>query len=237
MKQLAIISGTIPLRKKGIFGNLSEREIDTEFGKAIAFISDTVVFIPRHGHDPVNYILPHQINHQANMKALQNLGVTEILGINSTGSLKKELAPGMIVIPDDFITLTGTPTAVSGKPLHITPVLSDDVRNHCMEAARDCGIDVVDGGVYWQTTGPRFETKAEIRMMSQYADLVGMTMASEALIAQELGLSYASICSIDNYGHGLVEKGLTLEEIVQNARSNTNTIMKILARYIERRQG
>lgn len=237
MEPLAIISGTIPLDKEGIFGNFTEREIDTEYGKALAFISDAVVFIPRHGHDPDHYILPHVINHQANMKALQNIGVKEVLGINSTGSLKKDLHPGMIVIPDDFIALTETPTAIYSKPLHITPVLSGDVRKRCMEAARDCKIDVVDGGVYWQTTGPRFETQAEIRLMSQFADLVGMTMASEAVIAQELGLSYASICSIDNYGHGLVEKALTLEEIVQNARSNTNTIMKILARYIERRQG
>ena len=95
-----------------------------------------------------------------------------------------------------------------------------------MAAARDCGINVVNGGVYWQTKGPRFETKAEIRMMSQFADLVGMTMASEAVIAQELGLSYASLCSVDNYANGLGERELTVDEILQHARRNADCSVK-----------
>jgi 5'-methylthioadenosine phosphorylase len=73
-------------------------------------------------------------------------------------------------------------------------------------------------------------------MMSRFADLVGMTMASEAAIAQELGLSYAALCSGDNYGHGIGEKELTIDEILQHARRNTDVILKIVARYIERRR-
>jgi len=237
MEPLGIISGTIPLQGKEIFGNLKKRILDTEYGKARVFFSDTIAFIPRHGDDPGHYVLPHLINHQANMKALKDLGVREVIGVNSTGSLKKKLKPGMIVVPDDFITLPGTPTAIHGKAHHITPGFSDDMRRQWLEAARECKINVVAGGVYWQTAGPRFETRAEIRMMSRFADLVGMTMASEAVIAQELELSYAALCSVDNYGHGLVEKALTLEEIVQNARRNTEAIMKIISRYIERRKG
>jgi 5'-methylthioadenosine phosphorylase len=236
MKTLGIISGTIPLQDRKIFGNLEKRNVNTEYGTACVYLSDIVAFIPRHGSDSGHYILPHLINHQANMKALRDLGVTEVVGVNSTGSLKKKLKPGRIVIPDDYITLPGTPTIASGKPLHITPGLSDKVRRQWLEAARDCRIKVIDGGVYWQTTGPRFETRAEIRMMSRFADLVGMTMASEAVIAQELELPYAALCSVDNYGHGLVEKALTMEEIVQNARRNTEAIMKIISRYIERRR-
>jgi len=237
MEPLGIISGTVPLQGEKIFGNLKKRNLDTEYGKVLVFLSDTIAFIPRHGSDPGHYILPHLINHQANMKALKDLGIREVMGVNSTGSLKKKLKPGMIVVPDDFITLPGTPTAIHGRPLHITPGLNDEVRRQWLEAARDCKINVIDGGVYWQTTGPRFETMAEIRMMSRFADLVGMTMASEAVIAQELELSYAALCSVDNYGHGLVEKPLTIEEIVQNARRNTEAIMKIVSRYIERRKG
>lgn len=235
MKPLGIISGTIPLRGNKIFANLKEKELETEFGKAIVFLSDTVVFIPRHGKDSRHYILPHQINHQANLMALKRLGIQEVVGVNSTGSLRKELKPGMIIVPDDFIILSGTPTAVYRKGMHITPRLNPEVRKRLIEAAHDCGIRVIDGGVYWQTTGPRFETRAEIRMISQFADLVGMTMASEAVIAQELGLSYSALCSVDNFGHGLVEKELTLEEILQNARRNTETIMKIVVTYMKRR--
>ena len=67
-----------------------------------------------------------------------------------------------------------------------------------------------------------FETKAEIAMMSRYVDLVGMTMGSEAVIAQELGLAYASICSVDNYAHGLGEKALTMDEIVRMPKETPN---------------
>jgi len=237
MEPLGIISGIILLQDKGILGNLEEKEITTEFGKAFVFLSDAIAFIPRHGKDPKHHIPPHLINNLANLKALKDVGVREVISINSTGSLKKKFKPGTIVVPDDFITFAGTPTTLSKKALHITPKLSDEVRKQWIEAARECGIKVADGGVYWQTTGPRLETKAEIAMMSRFADLVGMTMASEAVIAQELGLLYAALCSVDNYGHGLGEKELTIDEILAHARRNTDVIIKIVTRYIERRKG
>jgi len=237
MEPLGVISGIILLQRAGIFDNLEEREVTTEFGKALVFASDAVAFIPRHGKDPGNHILPHLINQRANLKALKDLGVNEIISINSTGSLKQELKPGMVVIPDDFIVLYGTPTTVCAEALHITPKLCEGVRQNLIETAHDCGIDIVNGGTYWQTAGPRFETKAEIRMMSQNADLVGMTMASEAIVAQELGMSYASICSVDNYGHGLGEKELSIEEILLHARKNADVIVNIVMRYMERRKG
>jgi 5'-methylthioadenosine phosphorylase len=236
MEPIGIISGTVPLKGKGIFKNLKKNHLNTAYGKACIFLSDTVAFIPRHGDNPDHYILPHMINHQANMKAMKDLGIKEVVGINSTGSLKPSWTPGMLLMPDDFIALQGTPTAVCERPVHITPVLSGDVRRKCLEAARDLKADVVDGGTYWQTAGPRFETKAEIRMMSHFADLVGMTLASEAIVAQEMELSYASICSVDNYAHGLVEKALSIQEIEYNARRNTDIIMEIVSRYIGRRK-
>jgi 5'-methylthioadenosine phosphorylase len=81
--------------------------------------------------------------------------------------------------------------------------------------------------------GPRLETKAEIRMMANYADIVGMTMANEAVIALEMGLPYASACSIDNYGNGLVEKPLSMEEIITGTRKNADMMMRLLERYVE----
>lgn len=71
-------------------------------------------------------------------------------------------------------------------------------------------------------------------MMSQFADLVGMTMASEAIIAKEMDLPYASLCSVDNYGHGLVEKDLTMDEILRHARKNTEAILRVVSKYMER---
>jgi 5'-methylthioinosine phosphorylase len=232
---LGIISGIILLKGKGIFDKLEEREMANEYGRAIVFISDAIAFIPRHGKDRRHHILPHLINHQANLKALKDIGVKEVISINSTGSLNRNLPPGTFVIPADFMTLTETPTTVGGRAFHITPRLDEEVRQNWLAAASDCGIDVINGGVYWQTKGPRFETKAEIRMMSQFADVVGMTMASEAVVAQELGLSYASLCSVDNYANGLGERELTVDEILEHARRNADVVLKIVTRYMERR--
>lgn len=232
MKPFGIISGTLFMQGKGIFADLREETVETRFGPAQVFRSEKVVFIPRHGKDPHRHILPHLVNHRANLQALKELGADEILGVNSTGSLKLRLKPGKLVIPDDYIMPTAGPTVIQEKPVHITPVLNAEVRQKCLKAARECAIEVIDGGIYWQTTGPRLETRAEIAMISQFADLVGMTMASEAIIAQELELSYASLCSIDNYAHGIEDKELTMEKILWHARRNTETILQILTRYL-----
>jgi 5'-methylthioadenosine phosphorylase len=121
--------------------------------------------------------------------------------------------------------------------LHIIPTLAEEVRRKIIDSANRCKIDVTTEGVYWQTTGPRLETKAEIRMMAGYADVVGMTMASEAVIACELDIPYASICSVDNYCHGIVKKQLILQEITEGAQRNTDTILKILEWYIKDHDG
>jgi 5'-methylthioadenosine phosphorylase len=234
MKPLGIISGTVLLQGKGIFDGLRETTVETEFGPATLFCSADIVFIARHGTDPRRHILPHRINHKANLTALQGFGVREILGVHSTGALKRHLKPGMLVVPDDYILLGAQPTVVREKATHIVPVLSAEVRRKWLEAARDCDLDCVDGGIYWQTAGPRFETKAEIAMMSQFTDLVGMTMASEAVIAQELEIPYASLCSVDNFAHGLEEKALTLEDIIRHARHNAEATLRILERYTGR---
>lgn len=192
-----------------------------------------MVFIVRHGNDPAEYILPHRINHLANLQAMKDMGVTEVIGINSTGALKKNLYPGMIVIPDDFITLTAIPTIHQDKLAHITPSLDESVRLKLITAARNINLDIVETGTYWQVTGPRLETKAEIRMMANYADIVGMTMANEAVIALEMGMPYASACSIDNYGNGLVEKPLSMEEIITGTRKNADMMMRLIKQYVE----
>ncbi len=235
MKSLGIISGTLFMQGKGIFADLREETVETAFGRASVFRSGEIAFIPRHGKDPHRHILPHLVNHKANLQALKDVGVGEILGVNSTGSLKRRLKPGMLVVPDDYMMPTAGPTVISEKPVHIVPALNAEVRRKCLEAARECAVEVIDGGIYWQTAGPRLETRAEIAMISQFADLVGMTMASEAIIAQELELPYASLCSVDNYAHGLEDKELTMEKILWHARRNTETILQILTRYLEMR--
>jgi len=235
MKPLGIISGTVLLQGNGIFADLREERLETRFGPAVVIRSAEIVFIPRHGTDPHHHILPHLINHQANLQALKELGTAEVLGINSTGSLKQRLRPGMLVVPDDYLMPTPGPTAVREEAVHITPALNGEVRRKLLGAARECGVEAIDGGIYWQTAGPRLETRAEIAMMAQFADIVGMTMASEAIIAQELEMPYASLCSVDNFAHGIGDTQLSMEEITLHARRNAETVLRILGCYLGRR--
>lgn len=233
MERVGVISGAFVMEKSDLIRQGGKRRIRNQYGNALVVENDRIVFILRHGDDPDDYILPHRINHHANLQALQDLGVTCVIGINSTGSLKTNLHPGMIVIPDDFITLAATPSIYHNKAVHITPSLNEAVRQKLITAAHDCNLDVVETGIYWQVAGPRLETRAEIRMMSHFADIVGMTMAHEAVAALELGLPYASACSIDNFGNGLVEKPLGMEEIIAGTRKNADMMMRLLTQYIQ----
>ncbi|MCL2669617.1 MAG: MTAP family purine nucleoside phosphorylase [Syntrophaceae bacterium] len=233
MQPLGIISGTINLHGHPLFAALREERVDTDFGPATIFRSSKIVFIARHGKDTHSHIPPHLVNHRANLAAMNSMGIQEVIGVHSTGSLKRRLKPGTLVVPNDYLMPAPGPTVFTNQAVHITPMLSEEVRQKCLQAARECRCLAVDGGVYWQTAGPRLETKAEIAMMSRFADLVGMTMASEAIIAQELGLAFASLCSVDNYGHGLDVKGLTMEKIRWHAQRNSEKISLVLTRILE----
>lgn len=236
MEPLGILSGTILLQGKGVFADLALERRETAFGEVQLYRSPLLVLIPRHGTDPQRHILPHRINHAAHLQAMKDLGVREVIGVHSTGSLKEHLPPGTLVVPDDYLMLSPGPTTVGERAVHIAPRLSEAVRRKWLEAAEGCGTTAVDGGIYWQTPGPRLETRAEIAMMAPFADLVGMTMAGEAIVAQELDLAFASLCSVDNFAHGIGERPLTMEEIVAHAAKNGETIARVVVRYLERRQ-
>lgn len=233
MALLGVISTTLVMERSDSLKKSAARLMKNEFGQASVVLTDKIALILRHGNDPNNHILPHLINHRANLKALKDIGVTEIVGINSTGSLKKDLRPGMIVVPDDFITLTATPTIYQNSTVHITPSLNKKVRQKIIKAALSCNLQVIKEGTYWQTQGPRLETKAEIKMMANFADIVGMTMANEAVIALELDLPYASACSIDNFGNGLLDTPLSMEEILAGTRKNADLMIRLLQGYLE----
>lgn len=230
---LGVISGTVPIGKNSSPENPRKLSSLNKFGCADLLATDKIIFLFRHGNDKNKYVLPHMINHRANMMALKELGASEIIGINSSGSLKKSIIPGSIVIPDDFIMLSHQESVNNNVDSHIIPTLNEGLREKCITAARSCQIDLVDGGTYWQSAGPRLETKAEIRLMSNFADLVGMTMASEAVIAREFDIPYASICSVDNFANGVVDGYLTKEEIFSNARNSIESITLIINKFVE----
>ncbi|MBU1487970.1 MTAP family purine nucleoside phosphorylase [bacterium] len=230
MKRIAIIGGTA-LFGAEIFKEALAREIRTPCGSTFLLIKDDLVFLPRHGKD--KNIPAHKVNHQANLSALKDLAVKQIVGINSTGSLKVEIPPGSILIPDDYINFGPIGTFYNHEIVHITPSLDEDLRKVIISAASKLKMKIIDKGVYIQRPGPRLETRAEIKMLSSFGDLVGMTMASEATAAKELGLSYASICSVDNYGHGLIDEPLKNEQIVETAKRNQERIISLTKEVIK----
>lgn len=238
MGLLGIVTGTIG-KEFSLGLESEERIIKTAFGKAFVMVGHDFALVERHGGKSRRHILPHLINHQANMQALKDLQVDEIVALQSTGSLKKALQPGALIVPHDFINLSGGPTIFSteGEHAHVIPSIDENVRAKLLKAAKKSMVEVHDSGVYWQTKGPRLETKAEIALMAEFADIVGMTMASEAIIARELDLPYASLCCIDNYAHGIGVQKLSLADIAEYSAKNAVKALTILESLISSRRG
>jgi 5'-methylthioadenosine phosphorylase len=169
--------------------------------------------LQRHG-EATAYVLPDRIDHVANMRTLADAGCDRVLAIGSVGGLREELRPGILVCPDDFIGLDAPPaTALEGIAAHRVPGFDSEWRAEIVGAFGAARAELVDGGVYWQATGPRLETAAEIRLVAAHADVIGMTIASECVAAGELGLRYAAVCVVDNLANGVGEAPLTIPEL------------------------
>ena len=181
-------------------------------GIAAAAAEHGAAIVQRHGAPGEPYVLPHLIDHAANLSALRDQGCDRVLGIGSVGSLKPDLPVGSLLCPDDFIALHLGTSVFADTRAHSAPGFDPRWRAEVLEAWQDGEAPVRDGGVYWQTIGPRFETPAEIRMIAPHADVVGMTIAAECVLAGELGLDYAALCVVDNLANGVGEAPLTVAE-------------------------
>lgn len=182
-----------------LFNDFKPVKIKNKYGRAVIYRREEVFFIQRHqGNLP-----PQRINFKAYFKALADYGVKKIISFNSAGSLKKSVkAPGFL-IPHDFISLNGNQTFFNDKIVHTTPVFSQELRELLIKICGQINLPIYKKGVYLQAAGPRFETAAEIKMFSKFADVVGMTLASEVILAAEIGLPIAAVSSIDNYANGV----------------------------------
>jgi 5'-methylthioadenosine phosphorylase len=158
------------------------------------------------------HTLPHRIDHVANMGTLEKQGCDRVLAVGSVGSLHAELGVGSFVCPHDFIALHLGLTALTDVRAHRPPGFDPIWRSRVLGAWASTPVsELRDGGVYWQAIGPRFETPAEIALMAAHAEVVGMTIASECVVAGELGLAYAAICVVDNLANGVGEEPLDVE--------------------------
>ncbi len=188
-----------------------------------------IELIFRHGenHD----IPPHRVNTQANIYALQR-DVDTIIGVSSAGALHKNMDVPSISIPQDYVNFWKVETFYDQTIKHITPEISSAIRNEIIEGAKDIkDIEVRTEDIYVQTVGPRLETKAEVRIIQSYGDLVGMTMGTEATLCKEIDVDYASLVSVDNYANGVVKKVVRYEDIIENASKSLDAIFKLLEKF------
>ncbi len=206
--KLAIIGGS------GLYDieDFKDRELincDTPWGKPSDQILKTyynnkeVFFLPRHGRG--HFISPSKINFRANIDALKQLGITDIVSISAVGSLREELAPGKFVIIDQFIdrTFARNKTFFDDEIVaHVSMAhpTSSGLMNACEDAIKQCKIDYKRGGTYVVMEGPQFSTLAESNLYRSWnADVIGMTNMPEAKLAREAEIRYASISMVTDF--------------------------------------
>jgi 5'-methylthioadenosine phosphorylase len=188
-----------------------------------AIDADEIVAVPRHGFDRA--IPAHLVDHRANVRAVCELGCNRVLALGSAGSLRKDLEVGSLVCPDDFYAPEIAPSFYDDPRGHSVPGFDAEWRKVVLVAWNDRSeIGLVDGGVYAQTIGPRFETPAEVTALARVADLVGMTLAAETVLAGEAGLAYAAVCSVDNLANGIADVPLTVDEYRRGRDSTAKTL-------------
>lgn len=234
--RLGIITGS-EIEIAQILEGTREENVSTPFGDPSSSLKiglvegKEIIFLFRHGEG--HQYPPHRVNHRANIHALAKLGINRIVGTSSVGSLKREIKPSDFVVPSDFVSFWDIPTFYDEEAVHITPVLDAKMRKELVDCIKSLGYNVHDGGVYVQTSGPRLETKAEIQVLEKFGDLVGMTMPPEATLAVERDISYASVCCVDNYCHGIVDEELSYDLILKQQRRNSEKLSKIITKAVE----
>jgi 5'-methylthioadenosine phosphorylase len=219
---LAIIGGT-SIRFSSL-PPLEEKIVSTPYGKAEALCGD-VIILQRHQGD----LPPHRINHRANLAALAILGTDRVIAFGSSGSLKPGIPPGSIVIPSDFISFFEIPSTHDHSITHVMPEISARLRS---ELAAEFP-NAITGGIYVQTRGPRIETVAEVKALAGVADIVGMTIGSEASLARELGMEFAALCTVDNYANGISDEAMSWEQVLETTKKFSERTREMIGTIIE----
>ena len=243
MTKIAIIGGTGLTTIQGL--EITNREIvQTPFGEPSGplvqgiFSGNKVYFLPRHGVG--HTIPPHKVNYRANIWALKNLGVEQVISINAVGGIRKDMQPANLVIPDQIIDYTVSRINTFfeeglNKVVHIdfTEPFCEELRQSIINAAKLDSIKVINEGTYASTQGPRLETAAEInRLEKDGCDLVGMTCMPEAALAREKELCYASISVVANLAAGRGTEELNMDVIQKNLNDGMLQVRKLLEAVI-----
>ncbi|MDR2873720.1 MAG: S-methyl-5'-thioadenosine phosphorylase [Methanobrevibacter sp.] len=235
-KRIGIIGGSGIYEITKNETNIDTKTVLTPYGDSVDVslfkIDDKdIAFIPRHkvGHK----VPPHKINYRANIYALKQLGVNQIIATNAVGSIKMDISPGSLVLPDDFIDLSykRERTFYDDEVIHTD--FTQPYCNRLREIISKQG-NLINSGVYVCIEGPRFETPSEIKMFQKIGgDLVGMTGLPEVVLARERGICYSSICIVSNYATSLSENELTIDEVYEIMELKKTEIIEIIFKSIE----
>ena len=236
---VGIIGGSGLYEMEG-FEEISEQAVATPFGDP----SDKLVsgriggrrvcFLPRHGVG--HRLMPHEINHRANVWALRSLGVRWVVSVTAVGSLREELAPRDIVVPDQLIDRTGTAGKHTffgnGIAAHIgfADPYCAELREILLAAARSLAPKVHDGGAYLCMNGPAFATRAEAHFHRlNGADIIGMTNGPEARLCREAEIAAATLALVTDYDCWKTDEvAVEVEAVIENLHANSAMAKRII---------
>ena len=225
------------------FSDVEEVTLNTPFGQPSDAITigtlagKRVAFLPRHGRG--HRLSPSELPVQANIYALKMLGVEQIISVSAVGSMRNEIAPLDLVVPDQLIDRTKLRSSSffgDGLVVHIgfADPFCPELSQALYDAAKLVGATVHKGGTYVCIEGPQFSTRAESRVYRQLgADIIGMTAIPEAKLAREAEICYATLALVTDYDvwHES-EEPVTVEMIVANLQKNVDTAKKVLATIV-----
>ena len=212
------------------FGDPSDEYIVGEIA------GEEVAFLPRHGKG--HRLLPSELNFRANIFGMKKLGVTRILSVSAVGSLKKEIEPGHIVFPDQFIDRTFARNSTffgDGLVAHVSfaDPICKDLLSTVSEAAKRAGATVHTGGAYVNMEGPQFSTRAESHMYRSWgASVIGMTNLNEAKLAREAEICYVTIALSTDYDCWY-EEDVTTAAVLEVIKANVAMSQKIIQEAVK----
>jgi 5'-methylthioadenosine phosphorylase len=216
--------------------------IDTPFGSpSDAIIVGTLAgvrfaFLPRHGRG--HKISPSELNFRANIHALKQLGVEQVLSISAVGSLKEELKPRDFVVPDQLFDRTKSrPSTFFGDGIvaHISfaDPFCPELSEIAFKAAKESGITVHKGGTYVCMEGPQFSTRAESNVYRHLGfSIIGMTALPEAKLAREAEMCYATIALVTDYDCWKEDEQVNVEQIIVNLTANSDNAKKFIQKIL-----
>lgn len=222
--------------------NPREKRVETPFGEpsapiTLGTLSDTeIAFLPRHGQH--HEYSPTEVPYRANIHALKQLGVDRILSSNAVGSLREELPPRTLVIPDQIFDRTNHRKLSFFDDFAVHMGFAQPYCPHMVAHLAACGeatdTTVVEEGTYVCIEGPQFSTRAESEFYrANDWDVIGMTAIPEAKLAREAELCYATVTGVTDYDVWKDDAQVTLQEVLDNAAANERAIKRLIERAIE----